>query len=101
MATYVKGRGGIGDYLYTIFEDFTPDHFGRSKVIWDISAPAWLLSGSWVSTVLMPSPVLTDEVTWGAVDTSRHMVRIARHIDRDAVFTDLFVKLAEHAKAGS
>ncbi len=101
MATYVKGRGAIGDYLFSIFEDFTPDHFGRSKVIWDISAPAWLLSGQWVSTVLMPSPVLTDEVTWGPVDTARHMVRIARHIDRDAIFTDLFRKLQRHAEAGA
>ncbi len=99
MATYVKGRGAIGDYLYGIFEDFAPDHFGRSKVIWDISAPAWLISGSWVSTVLMPSPVLTDDVTWGPVDDSRHVVRIGRHIDRDAVFTDLFVKLQQHADA--
>lgn len=98
MEAYVKGRGAIGDYLFNIYEDFVSDHFGRSKVIWDIAAPAWLLSGKWVSTVLMPSPVLQDDVTWGPVDESRHLVRIARHIDRDAVFTDLFVKLARHAE---
>ena len=98
MQAYVRGRGAIGDYLYQIYEDFSSDHFGRSKVIWDISAPAWLLSGQWVSTVLMPSLVLTDEVTWGPADAARHPIRVARHIDRDAVFTDLFVKLAQHAQ---
>lgn len=98
MQAHVRGQGAIGDYLYQIYEDFSADHFGRSKVIWDISAPAWVLSGQWVSTVLMPSLVLTDEVTWGPVDTSRHQIRVVRHIDRDAVFTDLFVKLAKHAQ---
>ena len=98
MQAHVRGQGAIGDYLYQIYEDFSSDHFGRSKVIWDISAPAWLLSGQWVSTVLMPSLVLTDEVTWGPVDAARHPIRVARHIDRDAVLTDLFVKLAQHAQ---
>ena len=97
MAHYVRGRAAIGDYLYQIFEAFAPDHYARSKVIWDISAVAWILSDAWVSTELVPSPILRDDVTWGPVDPTRHSILVATHIDRDGVFGDLFRKLEQLA----
>lgn len=95
MERYVKGRGEIGDYLYQIFRDYREDHYAASKVIWDISAVAYLVNPEWITTDLVPSPVLRDDVTWGEVDPARHVVRTARHVDRDGVFGDLFAKLAE------
>jgi inosine-uridine nucleoside N-ribohydrolase len=50
MAAYVRGQGAIGDYLYGIFEDYHDDHFAYSKVIWDISAVAYLNRPEWVPT---------------------------------------------------
>src|SRR5438874_2363752 len=38
---YVRGRGAIGDYLYELYLGHAPDHFARSKEIWDISAIAY------------------------------------------------------------
>jgi purine nucleosidase len=93
VAALVKGRGEIGDYLYGIYEDYFKDHFAASKVIWDISAVAWLNNPDWVPTELRPSPILRQDVTWAPEDPARHLVRIATDVNRDRVFGDLFCKL--------
>jgi inosine-uridine nucleoside N-ribohydrolase len=96
MAAYVKGRGEIGDYLYQTFEGYFVEHFARSKVVWDISAIAYLIQPEWVPSEIHPSPVLRDDVTWGAENASRHPFRVAVDLDRDRIFGDLFAKLAEN-----
>ena len=99
MERFVKGKSGIGDYLYEIFLEHAREHQRDlskpwSKVIWDISAVAWLVNQRWITSEIVPSPLLTDEVTWKQ-DASRHRIRVATHVDRDAIFGDLFGKLAE------
>jgi inosine-uridine nucleoside N-ribohydrolase len=93
MERYVKGKGAVGDYLYSIYEAYMDDHYARSKVIWDISAVAYMINPGWLPSELRPSPVLRDDITWGPEDAERHPVRIVRHVNRDAVFGDLFRKL--------
>jgi len=92
MNAYVRGRGAIGDYLVEIYEDYMDDHFGRSKVIWDIATIAYLINADWVPTDLVHSPILTDQVTW-SFDQRRHFIRSANYIHRDPIFRDLFTKL--------
>jgi inosine-uridine nucleoside N-ribohydrolase len=89
---YVRGKGIIGDFLAERFESCHQDHFGYSRVIWDISTVAYLLNPSAVPTELIHSPVLTDGMTWSR-DTRRHLIRCATFANRDAVFNDLFRKL--------
>jgi len=90
MQAFVRGRGAIGNYLYHIFETYYPDHYARSKVLWDISAIAYLKNPEWVPTELRPSPVLQEDVTWGSPDPSRHLIRVAVDLDRDQIFGDFF-----------
>ncbi|MEE3259589.1 MAG: nucleoside hydrolase [Candidatus Latescibacterota bacterium] len=96
LECFVKGRGAIGDYLVEIFTAYSQDHFAHAKVIWDISAVAWLLDASWVPSDVVHSPVLTVEKTWSH-DPSRHFIRVAREVRRDAIFRDLFEKLERRA----
>jgi purine nucleosidase len=93
---YVQGRGAIGDYLAEIFRGYYADHYARSKVIWDVAAIAYLLNTDWVPADLVHSPIVTDQATW-SFDPSRHLIRCARSVDRDAIFGDLFTKLEQHA----
>jgi inosine-uridine nucleoside N-ribohydrolase len=93
---YVKGQGALGDYLAQVYDECMEDHFGRSRVIWDISVIAWLINPDWVPTHLTHSPLLTDQVTY-SVDASRHFVRTAFTMQRDAIFGDLFRKIARYA----
>ncbi len=94
MERHVQGKGKIGDYLVEIFKDYHKDHFGWSKVIWDISATAYLVNSSWVPTEVVHSPILTDAVTW-SFDNNRHLMRVATSVNRDAIFRDLFLKLQQ------
>ena len=96
MERYVKGQGAIGDYLYEIFAAYHRDHYAWSKVIWDISAIAWLINSKWVPSYICSSPILTDQVTW-SIDPSRHFTRVAMDARRDALFGDLFRKLEKNS----
>jgi len=98
LQLYLGGRGAIGEYLLQIFREYHEDHFAYSKVIWDISTVAYLNNPDWVPTQLTPAPILWDDVTWGAEDPARHLVRVANDVRRDAIFGDLFRKIAERAK---
>ena len=96
LEEFVKGSGAIGDYLFEIFSDFKPDHFGWSKVIWDISTIAYLINAAWVPTNIFHSPIVTDQKTW-SFDNSRHFIRSAYMVHRDLIFKDFFRKLAARA----
>jgi purine nucleosidase len=89
---FVRGTGPIGDYLADIYAGHFPDHFARSKVLWDVGAVAWVVNPDWVPTVVTHSPLLTSEGTWSH-DPRRHLIREALSVDRDAIFGDLFRKL--------
>ena len=93
MATYVKGRGRIGDYLYEIYVDYSDDHYARSKVIWDISTIAYLNDASWLSSHVVPVRELNDDKSYAPAKEGAHLTRLVCGINRDGVFRDLFRKL--------
>jgi purine nucleosidase len=97
LERFVKGCGPIGAYLFEIFSAYSPDHFARSKEIWDLGAVAYLVNPAWFTSALVHSPILSEQKTWSH-DPQRHLVREVRSLDRDAIFADLFRKLAEAAK---
>jgi inosine-uridine nucleoside N-ribohydrolase len=99
LAAFLKDRGAIGDYLYQIYSDYAPDHYARSKEIWDLGPIAWLLDATWADTALVHSPVLNQERTW-SFDPHRHFIREIYRLDRDRIFRDLFTKIAQAAKTG-
>ncbi|MHC4518479.1 MAG: nucleoside hydrolase [Planctomycetota bacterium] len=97
MERYVGGRGPIGDYLLEIFKDYRKDHFGWSKVLWDMTAVAWLIDDSWLPSDLVHSPIVTDNYTF-SFDPSRHLIRRVNFVRRDPIFRDFFTKLDKRAK---
>ncbi len=99
LERYVEPHGPVGAFLTRRVKEYEGDHVGWSKPIWDMAPIGYLIDESWTPTSLVHSPVLTDQVTW-SVDSSRHLIRVANAIDRDAIFRDFFRKLADHAAAG-
>lgn len=69
------------------------EHIAYCKEIWDVANIAWLINPNWSQSVLTPSPILTRDVTW-SLDYSRHMIRELVGLNRDAIFGDMFYKLA-------
>lgn len=92
MERYVAGRGPIGDYLLKIFKDYHKDHFAWSKVLWDMTAIAWLVNDRWLPSDLVHSPIVTDNYTF-SFDNSRHLIRAVNFVHRDPIFRDFFTKL--------
>jgi purine nucleosidase len=88
----------LGAYLTKIVRHYVDASLGRSKVIWDISASAWLVNPSWIFTKEEPSPLLRDDVTWGD-RTGRRPIQIAHGLNRDAIFEDFFTKAARAEKS--
>ncbi len=93
LSYYLEGKNELSDYLFNIVKEYSGGQEAWSKVIWDVSTIAWLNNPSWIPTNLVHSPILTDQVTF-SVDNSRHFIRMATSLNRDAIFRDLFKKLS-------
>jgi len=102
LEKHLRGRSRLGDYLYGQFLEYSAvhiddrglgDNYPWSKVIWDISAVAWLNNPEWVPSEIVPSPVLTDDMRWERV-AGRHTIRVATNVNRDPVFNDVFSRLS-------
>lgn len=95
---HVEPFGEIGKFLAMRFKEYARDSdpVGWSKEIWDMAPVGWLLNPDWAPSVLVPTPIMTDQVTY-SIDRARHPMRYVTHIRRDAIFRDFFAKLATRA----
>lgn len=66
-----------------------------SRAIWDVTAVGWLLNDEnrFMLDSLVPTPIPEYDHRY-AVDPNRPLCRYVYHIDRDALFGDLFSRLA-------
>ncbi|GMB79728.1 nucleoside hydrolase [Shinella zoogloeoides] len=93
---YIEPHGEIGRFLAMRFKGYSDDHTGWAKEIWDMGATAWALDPAWAPSVLMPTPILTDDLHY-AVDRSRHQMRYVYAVNRNAILQDFIGRLAERA----
>lgn len=96
---WLKGKNPLCDYLY----EFTVNECERlipykawSKTIWDIAAIAWFMNDEnrFMSSKKIPAimPEYNGEYSF---DENRRLIEYVTRINRDAIFEDLFLKLAE------
>ncbi len=95
---WLQGKNPLADYLaantineverYASWRPWT-------RVIWDVTAVAWLLNdgGRFLEEEYRPSPIPEYDNRW-AFDRTRHFMKYVTHINRDALCADLFQKLA-------
>ena len=100
MERYVLGRGSIGNYLFKLFTHNplwpmlgTNGDGPHSWVIWDLINVAWMLRPDWVPSELVGTPTLDNARRWQPAN-GRPLMREAFAVQRDAIFNDLFAKLA-------
>ena len=94
MEHYLKGQNAISDYLLDIFKDYHNNHFAWSKVLWDMTAVAYLINRDWTPSQLVHAPRVSELDTY-SFDKNRHLIRMVYQIRRDPIFEDFFVKLQE------
>jgi hypothetical protein len=93
IEAHVEPYGAIGAFLAQRFKEYSDDHVGWAKEIWDMAAVAWLLDDRWAPSDLRPTPILTDQITY-SFDHSRPLLRYVRYVDRNAILKDFFARLA-------
>lgn len=93
LEQYLKGKSKIAEYVLELFRNFTKDHFGFAKELWDVAAVAYLVNHKWVPARVVHSPIITDQLTW-SFDNSRHLIKSAVYVKRNEIFRDLFNKLS-------
>ena len=97
---YVRPCGDVGAYLTDLFSGYR--HFvpGTAKIIWDIAAVGYVIEQEWLTTRVIPSPVLGRDLRWTSMP-GRHSIRQATYVDRDQIYGDLFTRLGRLRGSGS
>ncbi len=91
---WLKGKNQLCDYLYTNTVE-EADSYAKGKpwtrVIWDVTAVAWLLNDNnrFMYSRLIPSPVPEYDGKY-SYNENRHFINYVCDINRDALFEDLF-----------
>jgi inosine-uridine nucleoside N-ribohydrolase len=91
---WLRGRNPLSDYLADNTIEAAESYAkGRvwSRVIWDVTAVAWLLNegGRFLASRLIPTPVPEYDHRWGAAPDAP-LCRYVYHVNRDALLGDLF-----------
>lgn len=93
---WLRGKNALCDYLcdVTIHAGETDQKTKTwSRAIWDVTAVAWLLDGTYMDDRIEKSPIPQYDHHY-SFDPLRHPIRYVYHIRRDALFELLFDKLA-------
>lgn len=99
MEHWLKGKNALSDYLLKTFVDAGESYASGtpwSRVIWDVTAIGWLLNENNRFMASDVRPALMPE--YDSVYDAAHPglpIRYVYQIHRDALFTDLFEKLAQ------
>lgn len=96
---WLRGRNALCDFLVKNTVDEVKTYAeGKvwSRVLWDVTAVAWLLNDEhrYIHSRLIPTPVPEYDHHWGSAPLNP-LCRYAYHINRDALLGDLFRKLTE------
>lgn len=95
LEAHLEPLGEIGRFLTQRVREYTDDTRLWSKEIWDIGVTGAVIDPSWAPSEIVPSPILGDNL-W-TTDPARHPIRIVTGIRRDAIFRDLFDRIARFA----
>ncbi|MCL1900236.1 MAG: nucleoside hydrolase [Promicromonosporaceae bacterium] len=93
---HLRGRNPLCDYLVevTMTQGSEEGHpLTWSRVLWDVTAVAWLLPGDFMDDYLVPTPIPEYDGHYGS-DPTRHLMRYVYRIKRDNLYADLFTRLA-------
>ena len=88
----IGGKNALCDYLIEIVRGYSGDHFAWGKEIWDVATIAYLMRPDMTLSSVGHAPMLTDEMTLSD-DPHRHFMRSVYHLNRNAIFYDLYKKL--------
>ncbi len=98
LTKFLLGKNKICEYLCNNTVSYCSSRLEKawSKAIWDVTAVAWLINENerFMSDVLVKAPMPQTDLGY-STSPKAHFVKQVYHINRDALFSDLFEKLTE------
>ncbi|MDO4357797.1 MAG: nucleoside hydrolase [Clostridia bacterium] len=91
----IGGRNPLCDALVELFSAYADDTFGWAKEIWDVSTIGILMNPAWSLSAVESSPILSLDTQTYARHAGRHPFRVITALDRNAMFRDMYRKLAK------
>ena len=95
LEAHMRGKNSLCDYLLDLTTSEALFYGGNdcwSRIVWDVTAVAWLLGGDYLRDRVVDSPVVEYDGTYSC-PTGRHPIKYVHYVDRDKLFSDLFAKL--------
>lgn len=96
---YLAKSGDIGEYLCDIFDTMCKTYnkekledIGHTKVIWDISAIAYLLNKNWFTCKAISCPKIDKNLAYKHT-TLKHKINFVMNLKRDKIYQDFFLKM--------
>lgn len=96
LEMFLRGKNRLCDYLVDIVErDGAAEspYMTWTRVIWDVTAVAWLMKEDFLRDRLVPCPIPQYDHHY-SFDQNRHFMRCVYWVNRDALFEDLFRRLS-------
>lgn len=71
-------------------DQFPSGRVAWSRIIWDLSAIAFLKNPGWVTSTLEAAPVLRDDLRWDPEKKQNHSIRVVNYCYRNLILGDMF-----------
>ena len=91
---FLKGKNELCDYLCQRFYNDGTHGIQERRVIWDISAIAYLINKNWFETSQVNCPNINEDGTY-KLNTNNHLITMVDFLNCDMIFRDMFKKLGE------
>lgn len=102
LKAWIGGTSALADYLIKATKEKAESYAkgtAWSRCIWDVSAIAWLLNDNDRFMLTQTIPALIPQYdNHYSTDPRRHIQNYVYHVNRDAIFTDLFNKIIAFGK---
>ena len=91
---HLKGKSKLGDYLCKRFYKDGIHGILTRRVIWDISAIAYLINKDWFEVSKINCPDINEDTSY-RLSTTNHLINMVNYLNVNKIFEDLFKKLGE------
>lgn len=91
---FLKGKNELCDYLCQRFYNDNYHGVKERRVIWDISAIAYLISKKWFEVKKISCPNIKEDGSY-EITLDNHEITMVNYLNANKIFIDLFKKLEE------
>ena len=90
----LKDKSELCNYLISRFCNDGLHGLKTRRVLWDVSAVAYLLNRDWFETKNISCPSIKDDTSY-EITENNHTITMVNYMDVDKIYEDLFKKLGE------